>query len=65
MSKCHLVRIHILCLLLQLKKLGFKHIDALDPAEGMLQRAKEKNIYERYICDYITDKPLDIEPGMY
>ena len=29
----------------------------------MLQRAKEKDIYERYICDYITDKPLDIDPG--
>lgn len=50
---------------LQLKRLGFKHIDALDPAEGMLQKAKEKDIYERYICDYITDKPLDIEPDTY
>lgn len=50
---------------LQLKKQGFHHIDALDPAEGMLKRARERNIYERYICDYITDKPLDIEPDTY
>lgn len=46
---------------LQLKKHGFQHIDALDPSQGMLDKAKEKNLYERYICDFITDKHLDIE----
>jgi hypothetical protein len=35
--------------------LGFQHIDALDPSQGMLDRAEAKNLYERYICDFITD----------
>lgn len=50
---------------IQLKSLGFKHIDALDPSQGMLDKAKEKNLYERYICDFITDKHLDIEENTY
>jgi len=41
-----------------LKEHGFKHIDALDPSQGMLDKAKKKNLYERYICDFITDNPL-------
>ncbi|KAL4228392.1 Methyltransferase domain [Mactra antiquata] len=49
----------------QLRKHGFKHIDALDPSQGMLDKAKEKNLYERYICDFITEKPLDIEENTY
>lgn len=50
---------------IQLKKHGFQHIDALDPSQGMLDKAKEKNLYERYICDFITDKHLDIEDNTY
>jgi len=46
--------------MLQLKIQGFQHIDALDPSEGMLEKAKSRNLYDRYICDYITDKQLDI-----
>lgn len=49
----------------QLKKHGFRHIDALDPSQGMLDKAKEKDIYDRYICDFITDKHLDIEDNTY
>lgn len=47
--------------LFQLKKHGFQHIDALDPSQGMLDKAKEKDLYEKYICDFITDNHLDIE----
>ncbi|KAL3836906.1 hypothetical protein ACJMK2_022312 [Sinanodonta woodiana] len=49
----------------ELRKHGFQHIDALDPSEGMLSKARAKNIYERIICDYITDKRLDIESDTY
>ena len=49
----------------QLKLLGFQHIDALDPSQGMLDRAEAKNLYERYICDFITDKKLDISDNTY
>ena len=48
------------CCMFQLKLQGFQHIDALDPSEGMLEKAKSRNLYDRYICDYITDKQLDI-----
>ena len=47
----------------QLKLQGFQHIDALDPSEGMLEKAKSKNVYDRYICDFFTEKQLDIPEG--
>lgn len=49
----------------QLKQQGFVHIDALDPSEGMLEKAKARSLYENYICDYITDKQLDIQESKY
>ncbi|XP_060585644.1 methyltransferase-like protein 27 [Ruditapes philippinarum] len=49
----------------QLKLHGFQHIDALDPSQGMLDKAKEKDLYERYICDFMTDKHLDIPENTY
>ncbi|XP_052254947.1 uncharacterized protein LOC127860718 isoform X2 [Dreissena polymorpha] len=48
---------------LWLRSHGFQHIDGLDPSEGMLAKARAKNLYDRYICDFITDKRLDINDG--
>ena len=30
-------------------------MDALDPSEGMLEAAREKNLYQKYICTFFTD----------
>ncbi|KAL3848438.1 hypothetical protein ACJMK2_019295 [Sinanodonta woodiana] len=50
---------------IELKKKGFQHIDGKDPAESMLAKAKEKNVYEAYINTAMTDKDLDIADGIY
>lgn len=50
-------------LLLQLTKIGFKIIDALDPSSGMLEKAREKGLYRKYICEAIGTEPLDIPSG--
>ena len=47
----------------QLREQGFRHIDALDPSEAMLSRAKKDNLYDNYINDFLTEKPLPISPG--
>lgn len=49
----------------QLRKHGFEHIDALDPSQGMLDKAREKKLYDKYICEFISDKPLDIPADTY
>ena len=50
-------------LLFQLRECGFRHIDALDPSEDMLSVAKKENLYDNYICEFLTDKKLPIAPG--
>lgn len=47
----------------KLAKHGFKRIDGLDPAEGMLAVARKKNVYGRLICEFMSDKRLPIENG--
>ncbi|CAG2224792.1 unnamed protein product [Mytilus edulis] len=37
-----------------LRKSGFQKIDALDPSKGMLEKAKEKNLYRNYVCELLT-----------
>lgn len=49
----------------ELLKLGFKKMDALDPADGMLEKARKKDIYDRFICDTIGDHKTDIEDDVY
>ncbi|XP_071114096.1 methyltransferase-like protein 27 [Haliotis cracherodii] len=49
----------------ELRKHGFVHIDGLEPAERMLEQAKKKNLYERYICDMLGDNTLDIADDTY
>ncbi|KAJ8317688.1 hypothetical protein KUTeg_005592 [Tegillarca granosa] len=49
----------------ELNKRGFKDIDALDPAEGMLEKAKKKNIYNKLLCEFMTEEKLPIDQGYY
>ena len=49
--------------ILQLRKKGFCHIDALDPSEDMLSIARKDNLYENYYCEFLTEKQLPIAPG--
>ncbi|XP_035829874.1 methyltransferase-like protein 27 [Aplysia californica] len=51
---------------LQLRDLGFKHIDALDPSEGMLEKARQKRLYDHFICTYLdSNKKLPILEDTY
>ena len=47
----------------QLRDAGFVVVDALDPAEEMLNEAKKKNIYRNFHNCYLTGDPLDIPAG--
>ena len=47
----------------QLRKQGFLNVDALEPSDGMIRKAKEKGVYSNFICDKITDNQLDIKEG--
>ena len=47
----------------QLLKLGFRIIDGLDPSIGMLDKAKEKNVYRTYICDFLTTTTMQDANG--
>jgi len=50
----------------QLHKQGFRNMDALDPAEGMLAKAKEKRVYTNFIQDFIgLERPVPVENGAY
>ena len=45
---------------------GYSNIDALDISEEMLNLAKKKNIYKRYICAALSEDPIDdIQTGEY
>ncbi|KAJ8316642.1 hypothetical protein KUTeg_005808 [Tegillarca granosa] len=44
-----------------LYKHGFRYIDALEPAEGMLEKAKKHNIYNRLLCEFMSDDVLPID----
>ena len=49
----------------ELKKHGFTNIDGLDMSPEMLKKAKEKDVYQKYICEALTEKRLDIPTGAY
>ncbi|XP_069102351.1 methyltransferase-like protein 27 [Argopecten irradians] len=49
----------------QLAKQGFLLIDALDPSQGMIDKAKSKGVYKGMICAYFDEKELDIKAGSY
>ena len=47
----------------QLKEDGFTHVDGLDGSAKMLEEAKSRNVYQKYIHCVITAEPMDIEDG--
>lgn len=49
----------------ELKKRGFERMHALDPSQGMLQVAREKNIYQKDFCCYLDNNRLPIDDDVY
>ena len=50
----------------ELFKLGYTNIDALDISQEMLNEAKKKNIYNMLICAPLTEQRIsEIETGEY
>ncbi|XP_020620888.1 Williams-Beuren syndrome chromosomal region 27 protein-like [Orbicella faveolata] len=50
----------------ELFKLGYTNIDALDISQEMLNEAKKKNIYKKFICASLTEQRIpEIETGEY
>ncbi|KAL9967994.1 hypothetical protein ACROYT_G026318 [Oculina patagonica] len=50
----------------ELHKLGYDNIDALDISQGMLNEAKKKNVYQKFICAPLSDQRTPgIEAGEY
>ena len=39
-------------------KYGFEHMVGLDLSEEMLAKAREKGVYKRLICSYVTNERL-------
>lgn len=51
---------------MELFKLGYTNIDALDISQEMLNEAKKKNIYKKFICASLTEQRIpEIETGEY
>ncbi|XP_050405329.2 uncharacterized protein LOC126821067 [Patella vulgata] len=49
----------------ELHQMGFLHVDALEPSEGMLDIAKEKGVYKNYILDILGGKKYSIGTDYY
>ncbi|XP_061171653.1 methyltransferase-like protein 27 [Saccostrea echinata] len=50
----------------ELVKKGFKRFHALDPSENMLRKARMKNIYEKFFCEFLSVEPSpNISNGTY
>ncbi|XP_067657155.1 methyltransferase-like protein 27 [Haliotis asinina] len=49
----------------QLQDRGFKHLDALEPAAGMLEQARKKNIYTNLYCESLDGNRLPIDDDTY
>ena len=50
----------------ELRKFGFTTIDALDISPGMLNEAKKKKVYKRFICASLSDQRIpEVETGEY
>ncbi|KAJ7371293.1 ubiE/COQ5 methyltransferase [Desmophyllum pertusum] len=51
---------------LELNKLGYENIDALDMSQEMLSQARTKNVYKKLVCAAMTDQQItDIDRGEY
>ncbi|XP_045209697.2 uncharacterized protein LOC123561412 [Mercenaria mercenaria] len=49
----------------ELKQLEFSHVDALEPNEVMLDKARKRGIYENYYVEYLTEEPSSIPEDSY
>ncbi|ESO98186.1 hypothetical protein LOTGIDRAFT_114488, partial [Lottia gigantea] len=49
----------------ELKKKGFTQIDWLDPSGMSVEAAKKTGAYTRFIVDYLSERPLDVQPDTY
>ncbi|KAK6179635.1 hypothetical protein SNE40_011949 [Patella caerulea] len=50
---------------LELKRNGFKQIDAVDPSSGMMKVAKSRNVYNKCYIEYVDGHPLPINTDTY
>ncbi|KAK6177035.1 hypothetical protein SNE40_015223 [Patella caerulea] len=50
---------------LELKKLGFKEMDAVDASEEMMKVAIKRNIFNKYYVEYVDGHRLPIETDTY
>ncbi|XP_035674639.1 methyltransferase-like protein 27 [Branchiostoma floridae] len=50
---------------MELIKLGYTNLDAIDGSQGMLDIAQSRNLYHRYICDFLGPRRLDIQDDHY
>lgn len=50
---------------MRLKELGFKHIDAVEPADKMVSILKSRGVYGKIIHDVVAEHKLDIEENTY
>ena len=50
----------------EVSKLGYTNLHALDISQGMLNEAKKKNLYKKLICAPLNDQPIpEIETGEF
>ncbi|XP_045208397.1 methyltransferase-like protein 27 [Mercenaria mercenaria] len=49
----------------ELKKFGFRHIDALEPSEAMLKEAKKAHLYINYFVEFISESQTTIAESSY
>ncbi|VDI82496.1 methyltransferase-like protein 27 [Mytilus galloprovincialis] len=49
----------------RLHELGFRIFDGIDPSQGMLTLAKQKQIYRSLYCQFFTSEPTKINEGSY
>ncbi|XP_041346805.1 demethylmenaquinone methyltransferase-like [Gigantopelta aegis] len=50
---------------MELFKIGFKNVDAVDAAKGMLAVAESKHIYQHLICQHLGENQLGIDSRIY
>ncbi|KAK6184857.1 hypothetical protein SNE40_007224 [Patella caerulea] len=50
---------------IKLREHGFEQIDAVDPSKVSKKVAMEKNLYGRYLVDFVDERRLDIKTDEY
>uniref|UniRef100_A0A0B6Z5B5 Methyltransferase type 11 domain-containing protein n=2 Tax=Arion vulgaris TaxID=1028688 RepID=A0A0B6Z5B5_9EUPU len=49
----------------ELVKLGYKNLDAVDAAEGLLSVAKQRQIYDKVVCQFVGNEKLLFDNDTY